>query len=231
MEHPAEEWDREAARLGPVRLDIPWSAKGEKEPGGGISWILVFGLGLPMLAPFALDVVRTDGWGEFACVLAGTAVGTAVMLLMTRVYFSSRNQARRQVVTLQGAMLTLERHKSGERSVERYPVLEMHDLRLLPRFELYGEGIARDTMSRYSNGPWSSPERIAFTHGGRAYSFGGPVDDETAAHVLTAIIDYDARLRAALGMPAEPNITTYDAGRAAAAAGSGFDIDKGPFSF
>lgn len=231
MEHPAEEWDREAARPEPVRLDIPWSAKGEKEPGGGISWLLVFVLALPMLAPLAFDTIRTDGWGTLVWILSGTVAGTAFVMLLQRSYYSARNQARRQVVLLEGATLTLERHKSGGRTVERYPVLELHDLRLMPRFELYGEGVAREMMGRNSPGAWDSPERIAFTHGGRAYSFGGPVDDATAAHVLRAIVDYDAGLRAALGMPAEPNITTYDSGRVAAAAGSGFDIDKGPFSF
>ncbi len=217
MEDPSREWGQALAGIEPVRFEFPYENERLLHRGrvfSAVFYVLMFG---PMIVWSVLE--------GFAFPAIVGAICLAYSEFVVAGWYQEWTNRLPEVVVLEGLSLTIVRHGFLGHSEERYRILEIHDLRVS-----LGDGgryRAAWPLPRVHRAPvYESSEPIRFTcrHGG--YSFGGyPLDRQTATQTIDRIVEYDAALRAHLGMPAEPNITTYDRERVADAMKSSWDVD------
>lgn len=219
MEHPAEEWGRAVADLEPVRLEFDIINRDTLRRGARIAAALLLTYVVGLTAVLAL----TDGegalcFGGFILVLLGVGLCT---------FYGYVTRERSQSVALTGMTLRVVRRDRGAGHTSEFELLRVHDLRAAP------ESMTRFSTSvllmgyRYrAQQAMGLPEPIVFSYRGERHSFGGaPMTAEQSSAVLERIKEYDRQVRERLGMPAEPDITTYDARRALGDLDEGWDND------
>ncbi len=219
MEEPSREWDQALAGIEPVRFEFPYANPKL------LRQAVVWGSAVYAVLCGALAV-----WGAFE--KAGFAVVFGVVLFIygevVLVIWQRRWMDRLpEEVILRGMQMSIARHGFFGSSEEQYNILEIHDLRdALTDGGRYVMVLPLPGQRRYRPAVYEVSEPIRFSCRHGAYSFGGaPMDRAVASDVIERISAYDAAVRERLGMPSEPNITTYDRERVAEAMKRSWDVD------